>query len=75
LVVQRGVAGRTGVLLAIAPSTPPQGSPGRAAGGPRRGFVPQTQATYQLLKHAPSPPRSYVIRDVNYVTDVLDPLR
>jgi hypothetical protein len=34
-------------------------APGRAAGGPRRGFMPQVQAALNLLKHASAPPQSY----------------
>jgi hypothetical protein len=33
--------------------------PGRAAGGSRRGAVPQTQAALRRLKSASVPPRSY----------------
>jgi hypothetical protein len=34
------VAGRAGAMRAIAPSMPPNVFPGRAAGGPRREYVP-----------------------------------
>ena len=58
-----GVAGLAGAMRAVAPGMPPNTSaPGRAAEGPRQGYVPQAQAALQRLKHASAPPRSYGLR-------------
>jgi hypothetical protein len=37
-------------MRTIAPNTPPNAYPGRAAGGPRRGLVPQAQTVQTCVK-------------------------